>query len=477
MTKASIRGKPIPLGKSLKKRDWSFSELTRSETLWGPHGYHRYPAKFIPQLVRRIIDHYSDEGSLVADPFLGSATTGIEAIRSGRRFWGGDINPVAVLISQAKCAPISPDLLKKFWGVLETRLSELKRIGRRQLKEFEKARILAIDIAHATPEERFQYWFPRAYTQVLEEMLLLINEIPDRTVHTFFLCAFSNILRGCSIWLSGSTKPQKDLDKFLADPVEAFLRQACDMIRRNSAYWEDLLQSNITPSKLTSAYEIGVYDARQLALKDGEVDLIVTSPPYATCYQYLDIHQLTQLWFERYDVLPAVNVHHGCIGERRVTPQNGNGNSQSESTGSTAADRALRKLERQAITSNESTVQREIRALRNYYNDMRRAMVEFSRVIAPNKHLVLIVGNSRKRGVTIPTSDALCEIASVCGFELEERIVRKIPVRVLVRTRNQVTGRFSSSLESDSQAYPEEDILIFRSPARRIQKKGRTNVR
>ena len=35
--------------------DWTFAHLKREETLWGPHGYHRYPAKFIPQLVHRII--------------------------------------------------------------------------------------------------------------------------------------------------------------------------------------------------------------------------------------------------------------------------------------------------------------------------------------------------------------------------------------------------------------------------------------
>jgi DNA modification methylase len=476
MAKVPLRGKLFPGEKALKKSDWSFSELTRVETLWGPHGYHRYPAKFIPQLVRRIIDHYSIKDSLVVDPFVGSATTGVEALRSGRRFWGGDINPVAVLISRAKCTPIPPTLLKHYLSILEDRLSELTRVGRRQLTESEKRLILAIDIAHATPDERFQYWFPKAHAQVLESILSLINEIPDRAVNTFFLCAFSNILRGCSIWLSGSTKPQKDIEKFLADPVEVFLRQARDMIRRNAVYCEDLKQSNITLSKLNSIYDIGMHDARRLSLKDGEADLIVTSPPYATCYQYLDIHQLTQLWFEKHDVLPAVNVHHGCIGESRITPQDGKGKSQAESTGSKAADRALRKLERQATSSNKSTIQRESRALRNYYDDMRRAMIEFSRVIAPKRHLVLIVGDSRKRGVTIPTSDALCEMAGVCGLELEERIVRKVPVRVLVRTRNQVTGRFSSSDESDSQAYPEEDILIFRSPAKRIPKKGRTNV-
>lgn len=61
--------------KRQKNNDWSFSELTQGQTLWGPHGYHRYPAKFIPQLVRRIIDEYSTTGSLIVDPFVGSATT------------------------------------------------------------------------------------------------------------------------------------------------------------------------------------------------------------------------------------------------------------------------------------------------------------------------------------------------------------------------------------------------------------------
>ncbi len=78
--------------------DWSFASLKPNETLWGPHGYHRYPAKFIPQLVRRIIDTYSCPGDLVGDTFVGSATTGIEALRSRRHFWGSDINPVALLI-------------------------------------------------------------------------------------------------------------------------------------------------------------------------------------------------------------------------------------------------------------------------------------------------------------------------------------------------------------------------------------------
>jgi len=127
--------------------DWSFGNLKPSQTLWGPHGYHRYPAKFIPQLVRRLIESYSTARSLVGDPFLGSATTGIEALRTGRAFWGADINPVALLISRAKCNPVDPDESQRYWRRLDRRLEDLPHIGRRGLTAAEKATIETIQIA------------------------------------------------------------------------------------------------------------------------------------------------------------------------------------------------------------------------------------------------------------------------------------------------------------------------------------------
>src|SRR5260221_8836306 len=113
--------------------DWTFAHLKRVETLWGPHGYHRYPAKFIPQLVHRIIEVYSAPGDLVGDPFLGSATTGIEALRMGRRFWGSDISRVALLISRAKCMPICPQDLAEAWKQVNRQLNQVPRVGRRHL--------------------------------------------------------------------------------------------------------------------------------------------------------------------------------------------------------------------------------------------------------------------------------------------------------------------------------------------------------
>lgn len=202
----------------MTEEDWSFAHLKRVETLWGPHGYHRYPAKFIPQLVQRIIESYSSPGDLVGDPFLGSATTGIEALRLGRRFIGSDISQVALLISRAKCLALNPRELETAWQQLDCQLESSRRIGRRQLTDEEKAAIHAIDIAQAGSEERFLYWFPAAYRSSLDAIFQRILAYPD-ALCTFFLCGFSNILKRCSTWLSGSTKAQKDLDKVLGDPV------------------------------------------------------------------------------------------------------------------------------------------------------------------------------------------------------------------------------------------------------------------
>jgi len=463
---SGILAVPSPIATSVTEKvlhaegDWSFARLKPSQTLWGPHGYHRYPAKFIPQLVRRIIEEYSTPGSLVGDPFLGSATTAIEALRAGRAFWGADINPVALLISKAKCNPLDPTTLNNSWRWLNAQLNALPRIGRRTITKTEKASILAINIARASSKERLAYWFPAAHRRVIKQQLQLITRLRNPDVRTFLLCAFSNILRGCSIWISGSTKPQKDLDKILSDPVDSFRRQVRDMIRRNEVYHTDLIQANVDLGLLKSRCAIELQDARCLQLGDGHLDLIVTSPPYATCYQYLEIHQLTQLWFEKHQIIEPKDLRQACIGGKGISARKQC--ADDSSTGSEAADYALSRLASWRNGQASHDIDREIRALRYYFQDMRATIKEMARVLAEGKYLVLIVGDSSKRGINIPTSAALSEMATASGFELQRKIVRKVPARVLVSTRDKKTGRFSSVERSDTQVYPEEDILIFK---------------
>ena len=102
---------------------WSFADKTRKDTAYITHGYHRYPAKFIPQIVSRLTEKYTKRDDLVVDPFGGCGTTLVESKVLGRKSIGVDINPVAVLITKAKITPILPVKLERELIELKNKLN------------------------------------------------------------------------------------------------------------------------------------------------------------------------------------------------------------------------------------------------------------------------------------------------------------------------------------------------------------------
>lgn len=73
--------------------------LSPSRRMYSPHGLYGYPARFSPFFAANAIEAISKVGDAVLDPFMGSGTTVIEAIRSGRSALGVDISPISGFIS------------------------------------------------------------------------------------------------------------------------------------------------------------------------------------------------------------------------------------------------------------------------------------------------------------------------------------------------------------------------------------------
>ena len=61
-----------------------------------------YPAEKPPEVAEVLIGQSSASGDLVADPFMGSGSVGVAALRLGRRFLGNDLNPEAVQIAERR---------------------------------------------------------------------------------------------------------------------------------------------------------------------------------------------------------------------------------------------------------------------------------------------------------------------------------------------------------------------------------------
>ncbi len=61
-----------------------------------------HPAPFPIELVRRCIELFSFSNDVILDPFMGSGTTAIAALKSGRRFVGYEIDSEYIELSDKR---------------------------------------------------------------------------------------------------------------------------------------------------------------------------------------------------------------------------------------------------------------------------------------------------------------------------------------------------------------------------------------
>ena len=67
-----------------------------------------HPAPFPVELPQRLIELYTYRGDLVLDPFLGSGSTAVAAVRTGRRYCGYDTDPAYVELARRRVAAEPP---------------------------------------------------------------------------------------------------------------------------------------------------------------------------------------------------------------------------------------------------------------------------------------------------------------------------------------------------------------------------------
>jgi len=404
---------------------WSFANKSRKETSYLSHCYHRYPAKFIPQVVSRLVERYTEAGDLVVDPFGGCGTTLVESKVMGRPSVGVDINPVATLITKAKITPINPP-------VLESAFINLKR----RFDFYDSATKV-----NAPKHERIDYWFEPEEKNKLAFLLAEISKLENRDIRDFFYCGFSNILKNCSIWLQKSNKPTRDLEKAPPEPFETFSRQLKKMLRGNVDFFTLLEEKKI----LTTPCKVRCADARDIPVEDGSVSLIVTSPPYVTSYEYADLHQLTAFWFEYTQDL-------GDFRKRFIGSAYHN-EKELRLNSSIAED-----IKHQLLGECRKTAE----GVATYFGEMNQAFEEMKRILKKGGRTCIVIGNTNLKGVKILNAEVFVEQLQNLGFGIETIIKREIPSKNLPSTRDPKTGRFvGATNENKTYVYPTEYILVM----------------
>jgi len=81
----------------------------KNTAIYNAHSYH---TKVPPQGIVPYIEHYTEPGDLVLDPFCGSGMTGVAALMSGRNAILNDLSPAAVHIARNYCTPVDVAVLR-----------------------------------------------------------------------------------------------------------------------------------------------------------------------------------------------------------------------------------------------------------------------------------------------------------------------------------------------------------------------------
>jgi len=251
--------------------DWNFAEAPVSN---GVHNIHPYPAKFIPQIPRKLIELFPPPANTaVFDPFCGSGTTLVEATSMGYDAWGIDLHPLACLIAKVKLTPLP---LSFFEYVMEVSI----RAQDRMTKPLKIPDIPRLD-----------HWFKPDIQRALAAVVSEITMVDDNRVRDALQVALSSIIVQVSNQESDTRYAAIDKPVTSRHVFERFQRAAIDIGQQVIHRFK---KPPVTPGKAS----VLTADILSVSPSDiaSQIGLVVTSPPYPNAYEYWLYHKYRMYW-------------------------------------------------------------------------------------------------------------------------------------------------------------------------------------
>jgi len=382
-------------------------------TQYATHGLHSYAAKFPPQLARYGIENFSHKGDILLDPMVGSGTTLVEAKLLGRNAIGYDIDPLACLIAQVKCHELSDKSIEDAFELIIENVHKQFSQNDSSMGTEETSQFCVPDFLNR------EYWFSPDVSTSLSALSTAISDTEmTENLRDFFWVAFSSI-----ILTKVSVANARDIihsrhHYFEHKSVPNVISKFSDKVRRMrrqmhefETLCQDLPKVDIVVKQS---------DARELPLDDNSIDLVFTSPPYATALDYPRAHFLSVAWMQKrlgldldeYKANGATYIgsERGRIGKQFIMDEKISAFSLTQQT--------LLKLAETDI--------RQANLIHRYFVDMNIVLGEISRVLKLGSSAIIVVCPSHIRKVEIQTHKLLTEIAEISGLKLKEERTRTI---------------------------------------------------
>lgn len=411
------------MGRIAVEDEWNFS----NDAELAMHTIHTYPAKFPSFIAKKAFDYAEAEGvniKTAADIFCGCGTVALEAKIHNKNFWGCDINPVATLIAKVKSESYDAETVKNYFALIDEAFHHME----------------VDETSYKKANSRLQYWFTEEnYKNLLRLKKAIERSVPEQKYIDAFYCLFSSILKATSKWLTKSIKPQVDKNKKTVGVWKAFVQQYNKFVK---AIDQLKAYNDLAPTITIETQNF--LQANNMPC----VDLIISSPPYVTSYEYADLHQLSSLWLQYAE--DYRDLRQGSIGSQY--------NSEDYTIDLNLLNTVGSRIVSELIETQRATA--KVRSVARYYVDIQHAIQKCANMINDGGMALFVVGDTEYKGVKINNSEHLIQSLLDNGFTDIKAAKRRISNKLLTPYRDD-SGRFSSDKTSRT-IYHEEYIISGR---------------
>ena len=354
------------------------------------------PAKTIPEIPHWFLQKYTSKGAVILEPFAGSGTSLIEALKLGRNVIWSDNNPLSQLICRVKTTRVSLiDVLEESYKILAD-------------ANIEKSVINTVDFSNK------DFWFQQSVQEGLEILKSKIF-LSKPTYQPILLLAFSSTVRKCSdmndgMILAARRSSVKEIPIRSRADVFKYFKNYIDKIIEALAEWYQLDWDN------SHTKEVSSQDARNL---DGDwlCDAVVTSPPYINAIDYVWASKFELHWLDFVKSnQDRLDLYSKEIGTERISSSD---YKQLGKTGYKDLDNLIAEIfTGEKYQASKGQNQLRARVVYKYFMDMKQHFYSCYHKLKAGGYYCFAVGDiSRICGVDISVAESLIEFASTIGFQ------------------------------------------------------------
>ena len=374
---------------------------------------HPYPATMIPQLGIDILKELNITQGRMLDPYCGSGSSFVAGLEVGLNdFTGYDINPLALLICQARLTYLDIENLESYVQKLERRIERLRAspdaianaLGKIEVEKF----------------NNFDYWFSHRAGQELQWLKNTIVRMTkpsqeseeSQALRRFLFLPLSVTMRQCSYTRDKEFKlyrmSEDKLENFSPPVLSLFMRALRTCFLTYKTFYARKLK------EITLAANLGTYRNSCHQGADESYDVILTSPPYGdsrTTVAYGQFSLFANAWLLEQSQARAIDNF--SLGGKK---------SQGKDYIQALKDSAVGEVVA-AIANKDELRATEVAA---FYRDLKESLALWMKALKVGGKAVVVVGNRTVKGFVLPTDQFVAECMEQQHLRHEMTYQRKI---------------------------------------------------